>query len=264
MLQRTIATTSRVLPPNTASPFLSFSSPLTRASLAAIRTALSKDAQSYPPVDADAHETHAAVLIPLCNVDNTPGILLEVRGKLRTHSGEVSFPGGKVDSTDPSFLAAALRETHEEVGITSDQIDILGQVGPPQLSLGGMRVWPFVGFVHSSVQFREDTTADPEAPLPNINLSSLVLSPKEVAYAFHLPFTAMVAPRRLREHQFRGGQPYWAISVADLIRSDGKVEWETDPLQRDEIGAGRGGSLEVWGLTGWYLSLCLRALAIYQ
>lgn len=46
--------------------------------------------------------------------------------------------------TDKTFLAAALRETQEEVGIVPDQVEILGQLGPPQLSLGGLRVWPYV------------------------------------------------------------------------------------------------------------------------
>lgn len=45
---------------------------------------------------------------------------------------------------DKTFLAAALRETREEVGILSDQVEILGRVGPPQLSLSGLRVWPYV------------------------------------------------------------------------------------------------------------------------
>ena len=39
----------------------------------------------------DASERHAAVLVPFCNVDGKPGVLLEVRGKLRTHSGEVRY-----------------------------------------------------------------------------------------------------------------------------------------------------------------------------
>jgi hypothetical protein len=45
---------------------------------------------------------------------------------------------------DKTFLAAALRETQEEVGILPDRVEILGQVGPPQLSLSGLRVWPYV------------------------------------------------------------------------------------------------------------------------
>jgi hypothetical protein len=45
---------------------------------------------------------------------------------------------------DRSFLDAALRETHEEVGISPEQIQFLGELAPPENSLGGMRVWPFV------------------------------------------------------------------------------------------------------------------------
>ena len=79
-----------------------------------------------------------------------------------------SFPGGRVDEvsgsenrrallgpnsdaddysllqTDETTLAAALRETQEEVGIQPDQVEILGRFGPPERSLGGMRVWPYV------------------------------------------------------------------------------------------------------------------------
>ena len=55
-----------------------------------------------------------------------------------------SFPGGKVDPTDESVLHAALRETKEEVGIDADKIEILGRLGPPTLSMSGLRVWPYV------------------------------------------------------------------------------------------------------------------------
>ena len=55
-----------------------------------------------------------------------------------------SFPGGKVDPTDESALHAALRETKEEVGIDADKVEILGRIGPPMRSLGGLRVWPYV------------------------------------------------------------------------------------------------------------------------
>ena len=46
--------------------------------------------------------------------------------------------------TDESTLAAALRETEEEVGVRSEQVEILGRFGPSHLSLGGLRVWPYV------------------------------------------------------------------------------------------------------------------------
>jgi hypothetical protein len=78
----------RLPPPNLTAEL---SLPFTRKSLATIRTALTRGAQEYPPITADPKEKHAAVLIPLCNVNNQPGVLLELRGKLRTHSGEVRY-----------------------------------------------------------------------------------------------------------------------------------------------------------------------------
>ena len=72
---------------------LSLTSPFTRSTLNSIRKTLEN---TYPEHDIpyDPSEPHAAVLVPFCNVNNRPGILLEVRGKLRTHSGEVRYAGG--------------------------------------------------------------------------------------------------------------------------------------------------------------------------
>ncbi|KAI0334512.1 hypothetical protein GY45DRAFT_1343261 [Cubamyces sp. BRFM 1775] len=257
-------------PSSTASrTVISLTQPLTRRSCNAIRSAL---AAAYPQSDYahDPAETHAAVLVPFCNVNGTPGILLEVRGKLRTHSGEVSFPGGKVDETDTSTLAAALRETEEEIGVRPDQVEILGRFGPPETSLKGLRVWPYVAFVHPEGQEASEHIDD-DAPLPSLPLSSLTLSPREVAHAFHLPLEAALSPTRLHSYLFRGQRPYYAVSVADIVRgtnavhSDGgEVQWINDPEQRDEIGGGREGRLEVWGLTGWYLYSLMRILGVYD
>ncbi|KAI0372744.1 hypothetical protein BV20DRAFT_1034424 [Pilatotrama ljubarskyi] len=250
-------------------PLISLTQPLTRRSCNVIRNAL----QSVCSQSADApdpEEAHAAVLIPFCNVNGQPGILLEVRGKLRTHSGEVSFPGGKVDKTDPSTLAAALRETNEELGIRHDQVEILGRFGPPEKSLSGLRVWPYVAFLHPDGK-QASEQLDDDAPLPSLPLSSLTPSPREVAHAFHLPLSAALSPPRLQSYLFRGARPYYAISVADIVRgpnavhSDGaEVRWINDPEQRDEIGGGREGRLEVWGLTGWYLCSLMRILGVYD
>ena len=85
----TTAATSNILPPPNLT--VALSSPFTRTSLAAIRAALTKNTLEYPLTAANPRENHAAVLIPLCNVNNKPSILLELRGKLRTHSGEIRY-----------------------------------------------------------------------------------------------------------------------------------------------------------------------------
>jgi nudix motif 8 len=150
---------SRLPIPNPNASIVSLTSPFTRRSIRTIKDALSVAYTTKYSISPT--ETHAAVLVPLCNLNGNPGLLLEVRGKLRAHSGEVrwafpcfsfadfhsswsSFPGGKVDPADESVLHAALRETKEEVGIDLDKIEILGRLGPPTRSQSGLRVWPYV------------------------------------------------------------------------------------------------------------------------
>lgn len=104
-------------------------------------------------------------------------------------------------------------------------------------------------------------------------MSALKLSQQEVAHAFHLPLSAVASPPRLHQYLFRGQRPYFAIDVTDIVTShredevvssDGRTTWTSDPEQRDEIGGGREGRLEVWGLTGWYLNVMLRTLGVYE
>ncbi|KAI8900980.1 NUDIX hydrolase domain-like protein, partial [Globomyces pollinis-pini] len=69
----------------------------------------------------------AAVLLPLCTVDGIASILFTVRSsKLRTHTGEVSFPGGNTDPEDENPTVTALRETHEEILIHPTNVNVLG------------------------------------------------------------------------------------------------------------------------------------------
>lgn len=98
----------------------------------------------------------------------------------------------------------------------------------------------------------------PDEPLPSLDISNLALSPKEVAQAFHLPFSAACDHSRLRNHLFRGGEPYPTVDVTDLVTGVDWAKQGSTPV--DEVGGGRAGRLEVWGLTGWYLSAFLRAL----
>jgi 8-oxo-dGTP pyrophosphatase MutT (NUDIX family) len=87
----------------------------------------------------------AAVLIPIIDVAERPHVLLTTRTlALKSHSGQIAFPGGKIDNEDPSPIATALRETEEEIGIASHSIDILGEM-PFYKSGSGYDIKPVVG-----------------------------------------------------------------------------------------------------------------------
>lgn len=82
------------------------------------------------------NQRQAAVLIPVVRRAQ-PGLLLTQRSvHLRKHAGQVAFPGGAVDSSDASLIAAALREAQEEVAIPPSCVEVIG-VLPPVDSVTG-------------------------------------------------------------------------------------------------------------------------------
>lgn len=89
----------------------------------------------------------AAVLIALAERPGGWQVLLTKRAStLKHHPGQIAFPGGKVDATDASPEAAALREAHEEVGLDPAQVTVLGAM-PAHETVTGFRVTPFLGVI---------------------------------------------------------------------------------------------------------------------
>lgn len=72
-------------------------------------------------------------------------ILTKRTDKLRGHSGQVSFPGGRRDPHDASFVVTALRETCEELGICDEAIEIIGQLNKLWIPPSNFDVYPIVG-----------------------------------------------------------------------------------------------------------------------
>ena len=89
----------------------------------------------------------SAVLIPLVQVEGEWHILFEVRAfTMRKQPGDISFPGGRIDSTDPTPLAAALRETHEELGVDPKTVTLVQQLSP-YVASPAFVVYPFVAII---------------------------------------------------------------------------------------------------------------------
>ena len=89
----------------------------------------------------------AAVLVPIQDRGGEHYLtLIERVATLRSHGGEIAFPGGNVTAEDKDTLAAALREFQEEIGIDSENVQIIGQLD--DVTVGSRYlVTPFVGFV---------------------------------------------------------------------------------------------------------------------
>lgn len=138
----------------------------------------------------------SAVLVPLFERDiDTHVLLLRRAENMRSHSGQVAFPGGKHDPDDDSLLTTALREAEEEVGLRKDAVDVLGALDD-LVTITGFAITPYVGWIPHDAEL-----------LPN---------PSEVARVFSAPLRAFAVPPADVHHHV----------VAHLgYRIDGEMVW---------------------------------------
>lgn len=128
---------------------------------------------------ANARLRDAAVLIPVIDRGTEATVLLTKRAEaLRSHSGQVAFPGGTVDATDPTPEFTALRETAEEIGIGAGLIEVVGRM-PDYVAGSGYRIAPVLGIVRPGF--------------------ALTLNPAEVDAAFEVPLRFLMDPANHRQ-----------------------------------------------------------------
>jgi 8-oxo-dGTP pyrophosphatase MutT (NUDIX family) len=121
----------------------------------------------------------AAVLVPVLMRDEPSLLFTERSSQLRQHSGQIAFPGGRVDPTDASIAAAACREADEEIGLDGRHIRVLGYLDP-YLSTTNYLVMPVVAEVEPGY--------------------TLTLNPHEVAHTFEVPLRFLMDPHNHELH----------------------------------------------------------------
>jgi 8-oxo-dGTP pyrophosphatase MutT (NUDIX family) len=118
-------------------------------------------------------QRQASVLMPLVPRDDEWNVLFTRRPEhMKTHAGQISFPGGRTEG-DETPLDGALRETCEEVGIQARDIHPIGRL-PTFNAVSEFRVTPFVGLVHPKAE--------------------IIPEPNEVDEAFEIPFSFFMDP----------------------------------------------------------------------
>jgi len=140
----------------------------------------------------------AAVLVPIMARPDALTVLFTRRtAHLRAHSGQISFPGGRVEGRDASAEETALRETHEEIGLARTRVELLGRLADYHTRTG-FRVTPVVGLVSLPIE--------------------LSLDAHEVDEAFEVPLSFLLDPANHQRHsrEFQGRQvQYYAIPYRD-------------------------------------------------
>jgi len=175
-----------------------------------------------PPLDGDLPELRAradvaaAVLIAITDRPE-PGVILTVRREhMRTHAGQIAFPGGRIDpGEDP--VAAAIREAHEEVLVPPELVDVIGAIDPYR-TVTGYVVTPVLGVLPP------DIALEPHE--------------HEVADLFEAPLGYLLDPsnQRLRSALFQGRTRHyyeivwndrriWGATAAMIVNLSRRLQW---------------------------------------
>ncbi len=185
-----------------------------------LRTALDRP-PIEPPLDGDdfaATEAPAPAAVLIAITDRpSPGVLLTVRhADLRTHAGQVAFPGGRIDAGEDAS-AAALREAWEELGLEPGAVETIAALDPYR-TITGFSVTPVLGVV------APDLPLSPHEP--------------EVADWFEAPLDFVLNPANQRResllfagatrHYYRidwNGRNIWGATAAMLVNLSRRLQW---------------------------------------
>lgn len=186
-----------------------------------LRAALARPA-AEPPLEGDLPELRAhasksaAVLIAITDKEE-PGVLLTVRREhLRTHAGQIAFPGGRVEPGEEP-VAAALREAQEEILLDPAAVQLVGAIEPYR-TVTGYVVTPAIGVVA------------PDLPLQPQEL--------EVSDLFETPLSYLLDPANLRRrsallqgrerHYYEivwNGRRIWGATAAMIVNLSRRLQW---------------------------------------
>ncbi len=183
------------------------------------------------PNDTAQHKADAAVLMAMTKEDIPRLILTQRAAHLKSHAGEVAFPGGKRDDTDSSLIYTALREAQEEIALNPQDVEVVGELGI-FTSRVGLKVKPIIGLLD--------------------DIPHLTPSPDEIDSIFTVPLDVFLTQKPNYQHKIKymgisipvpsfnyQGYVIWGLTgfmIVELMRRvyDADIDWRwPNPLKRD-------------------------------
>lgn len=136
----------------------------------------------------------AAVNIVFFEVEKGLSMIFTRRsGNVGTHKKQISFPGGKMDSSDHSLWDTAVRETCEEIGLCREKFELIGRLND-HLTISSFRVRPFVSYYHSDYPIQYIIEKDESDYILEISLDSLLDSSKWSMIDFNINSQRTIIP----------------------------------------------------------------------
>lgn len=130
------------------------------------------------------------------------------------HSGQLAFPGGRLEPDDDSIIACALREANEEINLAIDQVEVLGKLSPLYIPVSNYLVTPVVGLLRKTQAFKPQVT----------EVEAII---KKELWHFQVPST-----RKKTDIQIQPGFKLKNVPYFDL---DGQVLWGATAMMLNEL-----------------------------
>ena len=146
--------------------------------------------------------------------DEPHGILMERTEDGGKHSGQISFPGGKKELDDPNLEFTALRETHEEIGIPPELVNVIGEITEVYIPISNFLIQPYVGIIEADFEFN--------------------ISPREVQSAFQFKIKDLLHPTTKQKRTIKNHN---GIGLKDIpcFELESKVVWGATSLILNEL-----------------------------
>ena len=164
-------------------------------------------------IQANKPKTAAVLALFYPNQKNNVSILLTKRAIYNgTHSGQISFPGGKVEISDLNLKETALRETFEEVGVTKKEINVIREITEVYIPPSNFSVTPFVGILNYKPVFKVNS---------------------EVAKIIEIPFSDLLDDNNIASISITNS--YMKETSVPCFNFDGSIIWGATAMMLSEI-----------------------------
>jgi len=105
------------------------------------------------PEEKNALKNSSVLLLLFIENDELIACLIKRPTQMKYHAGQIALPGGRIEEGETA-IETALRETYEEIGIQSSDIEILGSLSEFYIEVSKFQIQPFVGWLHKKPEFR--------------------------------------------------------------------------------------------------------------
>ena len=165
----------------------------------------------------------SAVMMLIYPKNNKCHLALIIRNAYSgVHSAQIAFPGGKVELEDVSLTHTALRETHEEIGINPDKIEVIKTFTEVFIPPSNFLVSPFLGISYSELEFikqEEEVAGIIEFPLLDfMNEKTVVNKLMDTSYGNNIAVPAF----KINEHYVWGATAMMMSELKEVLKSSFK------------------------------------------